>query len=229
MKSKVRLLGPCHADRSMLDVVTSRRQFLIATAGGAAAVSLPMAAVAADSERQSQNPNQMKAMQRMNRITTKDGLGSRLSELGIVLPAPPTPLGAYVESSDTGNLLFLSGTLPVVNRKLAIAGRLGENLSVKDGQQAARIASLNALAAAKEHLGDIDRVKKLVKLTVLIATTEQFTEHALVADGASDLFVQIFGRETGHVRLVYGVQSLPIGTPVIVDTIFEIEPEHSTR
>ena len=149
---------------------------------------------------------------------------SRISELGIVLPAPPTPLGTYVESSDTGNLLFLSGTLPVVNRKLAIAGRLGENLSVKEGQEAARIASLNALAAAKQHLGDLDRLKKLVKLTVLMATTEQFTEHAAVADGASDLFVQIFGPEAGHVRLVYGVQSLPIGAPVIVDIIFEIEP-----
>jgi enamine deaminase RidA (YjgF/YER057c/UK114 family) len=149
---------------------------------------------------------------------------SRLRQLGIVLPAPPTPLGAYVESSDTGNLLFLSGTLPVVNGKLAIAGRLGENLIVKEGQEAARIASLNALAAAKQHLGDLDRLKKLVKLTVLMATTEQFTEHAQVSDGASNLFVQIFGGETGHVRLVYGVQSLPVGTPVIVDTVFEIEP-----
>jgi enamine deaminase RidA (YjgF/YER057c/UK114 family) len=149
---------------------------------------------------------------------------SRLNELKIVLPAPPTPLGSYVESSDTGNLLFLSGTLPVVNRKLAIAGRLGENLSVKDGQEAARIASLNALAVAKEHLGDIDRLKKLVKLTVQVATTEQFVDHAAVADGASDLFVQIFGPQAGHVRLVYGVQSLPIGAPVVVETIFEIEP-----
>jgi len=149
---------------------------------------------------------------------------SRISALGIVLPAPPTPLGAYVESSDAGNLLFLSGMLPVVNRKLAIAGRLGENLSVKEGQEAARIASLNALAAARQHLGDLDRLKKLVKLTVLIATTGQFAEHAPVADGASNLFVQIFGSEAGHVRLVYGVQSLPIGAPLIVDTVFEIEP-----
>src|SRR5947209_3717571 len=154
---------------------------------------------------------------------SRSSLTSRLSELGIVLPAPPTPLGAYVESSDTGNLLFLSGTLPVVNRKLAIAGRLGENLSVREGREAARIASLNALAIAKEHLGDLDRLKKLVKLTVLIATTEQFTEHATVADGASGLFVQIFGSEAGHTRLVYGVQSLPVGAPVIVDTVFEIE------
>src|SRR5882757_1558121 len=166
----------------------------------------------------------MKAKQRMNRITTKDGLGSRLSELGIVLPAPPTPLGAYVEASDTGNLLFLSGTLPVVNRQLAISGRLGENLSIKEGQEAARIASLNALAAAKEHLGTLDRLKKLVKLTVLIATTEQFVDHPPVADGASNIFVQIFGPEAGHTRLVIGVQSLPIGAPVIVETIFEIEP-----
>ena len=151
-------------------------------------------------------------------------LNARLSKLQITLPAPPTPLGAYVESSDTGNLLFLSGMLPVVNHKLAIAGRLGENLSVKEGQEALRIASLNTLAAAKQHLSDLNRLKKLVKLTVLIATTEQFTEHAAVADGASDLFVQIFGSEVGHVRLVYGVQSLPIGAPVIVDVIFEIGP-----
>ena len=154
----------------------------------------------------------------------KGSLSSRLSELGIVLPAPPTPLGSYVESSETGNLLFLSGILPVVDGKLAISGRLGDDLSVKQGQEAARIASLKALAAAKQHLGTLDRLKKLVKLTVLIATTERFTEHAPVADGASDLFVKIFGTEAGHVRLVYGVLSLPIGAPLIVDVVFEIEP-----
>lgn len=154
---------------------------------------------------------------------------SRLRALGITLPPAPTPLGAYVESSDTGNLLFLSGTLPVVNGKLAVAGRLGENLSVKEGQEAARIAAFNALAAAREHLGDLDRIIKLVKLTVLVATTEAFTQHARVADGASDLFVQIFGREPGHVRLVYGVQSLPIGAPVIVDAIFEIALRYKAR
>jgi enamine deaminase RidA (YjgF/YER057c/UK114 family) len=156
--------------------------------------------------------------------TLAGDLSSRLDKLGIVLPAPPTPLGAYVESSDTGDLLFLSGMLPVVNRKLAISGRLGENLSFKEGQEAAWVASLNVLAAAKQHLGTLDRLKKLVKLTVLIATTEQFVDHAPVADGASNLFVQIFGPETGHTRLVYGVQSLPVGAPVIVDCIFEIKP-----
>jgi enamine deaminase RidA (YjgF/YER057c/UK114 family) len=149
---------------------------------------------------------------------------SRLNELRIALPAPPTPLGAYVEASDAGNLLFLSGTLPVVNGKLALSGRLGEKLSIEDGQKAARIAALNALAIANEHLGGLDRIKKLVKLTVLVATTEAFADHAPVADGASDLFVKLFGHATGHVRLVYGVQSLPIGAPVIVETVFQITP-----
>src|SRR3974377_2453430 len=145
------------------------------------------------------------------------GPSSRLGELGIVLPAPPTPLGAYVEASDAGNLLFLSGTLPMVNRKLAISGRLGADLSVKEGQEAARIASLNALAAAKQHLGSLDRLRKLIKLTVLMATTEQFAEHAQVADGASNLFVQVFGPEAGHVRLVYGVYRLPVRAPLVAE------------
>jgi len=83
--------------------------------------------------------------------------------------------------------------------------------------------ALNALAVAKEHLGDLDRLKKLVKLTVLVVTTEQFTEHAIVADGASNLFAQIFGPKTGNVRLVYGVQTLPISAPLVVDTVFEIK------
>ena len=150
--------------------------------------------------------------------------GSRLRELGLVLPKPPTPLGAYVETSQVGSLLFLSGTLPIVNGKLAVSGRLGQNLSVEQGREAARLAALNALAAAQAHVGDLDRVKKVVKASVLISATEEFVEHAAVADGASDLFVQLFGPQAGHVRVVYGVHSTPIGTPVIVETVFEIEP-----
>jgi enamine deaminase RidA (YjgF/YER057c/UK114 family) len=146
-----------------------------------------------------------------------------LRELGLVLPEPPSPLGSYVEASQVGSLLFLSGTLPLVDRKLAVSGRLGANLSVDQGRQAARLAALNALAAAQEHVGDLDRLKKLVKLSVLITATEDFVEHAAVADGASNLFVQLFGAQAGHVRVVYGVQSAPIGTPVIVETVFEVE------
>jgi enamine deaminase RidA (YjgF/YER057c/UK114 family) len=152
------------------------------------------------------------------------GLDARIEALGLVLPAPPKPLGAYVESTETGNLLFLSGILPIADGKVAFPGRLGENLSIEQGQQAARIASLKVLAAAKQHLGTLDRLTKLVKLTVLIATTEQFADHAPVADGASSLFVQLFGTEAGHTRLVYGVQSLPVSAPLIVDALFEIQP-----
>src|ERR1700722_11923417 len=96
---------------------------------------------------------------------------ARVRELGLVLPDPPAPLGAYVESADAGNLLFLTGMLPVVKGKLAVNGRLGESLSVEEGQKAARIAALNALATAQHHLGDLDRLKRLVKLTVQIVTT----------------------------------------------------------
>jgi enamine deaminase RidA (YjgF/YER057c/UK114 family) len=154
--------------------------------------------------------------------STRAGPGTRLRALGLALPNAPVPLGGYVETSETGSLLFLSGTLPVINGKLSMTGRLGENLSVEQGREATRIAAMNALAAAQQHLGDLDRLKKLVKLNIYLATTEQFTEHAAVADGASDIFVQLFGVENGHVRMVSGVQSLPKGAPVVVETTFEI-------
>jgi enamine deaminase RidA (YjgF/YER057c/UK114 family) len=97
--------------------------------------------------------------------------GSRLRKLGLVVPEPPSLLGAYVEASQVGTPLFLSGTLPLVNCKLAMSGRLGANLSVDQGREAARLAALNALAAAQEHVGDLDRLKKLVKLSVMLSTT----------------------------------------------------------
>ena len=162
-------------------------------------------------------------MSENGKIIAPAGREERLRELGIELPKAPKPLGAYVEVSEAGGLLFVSGTLPVVDGKLAISGRLGGNLSIEKGIEAARIASLNALAAVKEHLGDLDRVKKLVKLKVLLMTTDEFIAHAVVADGASKLFAQIFGEEAGHVRVVFGVQSMPMGAPVIVETVFEIE------
>jgi enamine deaminase RidA (YjgF/YER057c/UK114 family) len=146
-----------------------------------------------------------------------------LRELGLVLPKAPTPLGSYVEVNRVGSLLFLSGTLPIVDRKLAFTGRLGADLSVLQGQEAARLAALNALALVHQHAGGLDRVKRLIKLTVLMVTTEQFTEHAAVGDGASNLFAQLFGPETGHVRVVYGVQSMPLGAPVMVEAVFEVE------
>jgi enamine deaminase RidA (YjgF/YER057c/UK114 family) len=149
------------------------------------------------------------------------GPGARLRELGVALPAAPKPLGNYVEVAQVGSLLFVSGTLPLANGKLAVTGRIGESLSVAQGQEAARLAALNALAAVQAHVGDLNRVKRLVRLTLQLAATEKFTDHAAVADGASDLFAQVFGAGNGHTRVVYGVQSLPKGTPVVTETIFE--------
>ena len=149
--------------------------------------------------------------------------GTRLRELGWVLPQPPTPLGMYVEVNQVGPLLFLSGTLPIRDGKLLFTGRLGEKLSVEQGREAAQIAALNALALVQAHLGDLNRVKKAVKMTVLMVTTENFFEHPAVGDGASDVFAQLFGPETGHVRVVYGVQSMPLGAPVMVEAVFEVE------
>ena len=150
------------------------------------------------------------------------GPGARLRALGLELPVAPQPLGHYVEVAPVGALLFVSGTLPLANGRLAFSGRLGDELSVEEGREAARLAALNALAAVQEHLGGLDRVKKLVKANIYLAATVPFTAHARVADGASDFFAQLFGPENGHARMVSGVTSLPKGTPVVVETIFEI-------
>jgi enamine deaminase RidA (YjgF/YER057c/UK114 family) len=146
----------------------------------------------------------------------------RLQELGINLPRPPTPLGAYVEAVQTGNLLFLSGTLPVEGGALKFLGRIGGELSVEDGRRATRLAALNALALAKEHLGSLDRVTRVVRLGVSLVTTPEFRQHPKVADAASELMLSVFGADKTSTRLVFGVASLPVGACVVLETIFEI-------
>jgi enamine deaminase RidA (YjgF/YER057c/UK114 family) len=146
----------------------------------------------------------------------------RLKELGINLPNPPSPLGAYVEAVQSGNLLFLSGTLPVEEGVLKFLGRIGAELSVEDGRRATRLAALNALALAKEHLGSLDRVTRVVRLGVSLVTTPEFREHPKVADAASELMVSVFGAGKTSTRLVFGMVSLPVGVCVVLESIFEI-------
>ena len=146
----------------------------------------------------------------------------RLQELGTQLPTPPTPFGTYVETLQTGNLLFLTGMLPVVDHKPKYLGRLGRELDAEAGRDAARIAALSALAAAKKHLGSLDRVTRVVRLGVFMATYGEFPDHVSVADAASDLFRDVFGIEKASVRLVIGVASLPLGMPIELEVIFEI-------
>jgi enamine deaminase RidA (YjgF/YER057c/UK114 family) len=146
----------------------------------------------------------------------------RLAELGIELPAPPTPFGTYVETLQTGNLLFFTGMLPVVDHKPKYLGRLGKELDAAAGRDAARTAALSALAAAKKHLGSLDRVTRVVRLGVFIATHGDFFDQPTVADGASELFRDIFGADRNPVRLVIGVASLPLGMPIELEVILEI-------
>jgi enamine deaminase RidA (YjgF/YER057c/UK114 family) len=146
----------------------------------------------------------------------------RLQDLGIQLPEVPKPFGTYVETVQTGNLLFFSGMLPVVDHKPKYIGRLGKELDAEAGRDAAYTAALNVLAAAKEHLGSLDRVTRVVRLGVFMATSGDFFDQPSVADAVSDLFRDVFGAEKASVRLVIGVASLPLGMPIELEVIFEV-------
>jgi len=146
----------------------------------------------------------------------------RLADLGITLPPPPEPFGTYAEAVQTGNLLFLTGMLPTEGRRATFTGRIGAETDVAGGRKAARLAALNALAVARQHLGSLDKVTRIVRLGVSVATAGDVKDQPKVADGASDLLQQIFGKEKNPSRLVYGVASLPLGATVELEIIFEV-------
>jgi enamine deaminase RidA (YjgF/YER057c/UK114 family) len=150
------------------------------------------------------------------------GADHRLEEMGIQLPTPPTPFGSYVEVLQTGNLVFLSGMLPVVDHKPKYLGRVGKELDAEMGCDAARTAALSALAAARKHLGSLDRITRVVRLGVFIATFGDFFDQPRIADAVSDLYRDIFGAEKLSPRLVIGVASLPLGLPIELEVIFEV-------
>jgi enamine deaminase RidA (YjgF/YER057c/UK114 family) len=146
----------------------------------------------------------------------------RLKELGIKLPTPPKPFGTYVEAVQTGNLLFLTGMLPTEGRGAKFVGRVGAELDVEAGRMAAHVAALNVLAVVRKHLGSLDKVTRVVRLSVSVATSGDVRDQPKVADAASDLLQQIFGKEKNPCRSVYGVASLPLGVPVELEIIFEV-------
>ena len=149
----------------------------------------------------------------------------QLQNLGIVLPDAPHPLGAYVEAVQSGSLLFLSGTLPIKDGSLQYVGRLGKELDADAGRDALRTATLNALSAAKEHLGSLDRVNRVVRVGVYLATAGDFYNHPIVADAASELLRDVFGESKMSVRSVLGLASLPLGVPVMLEVTFEVNGE----
>jgi enamine deaminase RidA (YjgF/YER057c/UK114 family) len=146
----------------------------------------------------------------------------RLAASGIRLPEAPTPFGSYVTAVQTGNLLFLSGTLATSGHTATAVGIVGKDLDVAAGREAAHVAALNAIALARKHLGSLNRVRRVVRLGVFVAATPQFVEHPKVADAASDLFREVFGDETLSSRLVIGAASLPLGSPVELEVILEV-------
>jgi enamine deaminase RidA (YjgF/YER057c/UK114 family) len=157
------------------------------------------------------------------------GAEKRLQELGIKLPVPPKPFGTYAEAVQTGNLLFLTGMLPTEGRAAKFVGRIGAELDVETGGKAARLAALNALAVAREYLGSLDKVTRVVRLGVSVATSGDVRDQPKVADAASELLQDVFGKEKNPCRLVYGVASLPLGTPVELEIIFEVGEVESRR
>lgn len=146
----------------------------------------------------------------------------KLQSLGLALPSPPKPVATYVPAVRSGNLLFLSGMIPMVEGKMAMVGKLGKELTVEQGQQAARITLLNALAVIKAELGSLDQIKRIVRIGVHVASAEGFTQQPAVANGASDLLVQIFGEAGRHARLALGAAELPLGAPVELEMIVEV-------
>jgi len=151
-----------------------------------------------------------------------DTAEQRLKALGVELPSPPEPFGIYVEAVRTGNLLFLTGMLPTEGREARFTGRIGAELDVLAGRKAARLATLNALAVVRKHLGSLDKVTRVIRLGVSVATSGDIRNQPQVADGASELLQDVFGKERNPCRLVFGVASLPLGTPVEIELIFEV-------
>ncbi|ACZ42850.1 Endoribonuclease L-PSP [Thermobaculum terrenum ATCC BAA-798] len=147
---------------------------------------------------------------------------ARIKELGIEIPEPARPLAAYVPTVRTGNLVFVSGQLPTRGGELVARGKLGEGVSLEDGQEAARVAAINALAALRAELGSLDLVRRIVKLTGYVASAPGFVAQPQVINGASELMQAVFGESGRHARAAVGVSELPNGAPVEVELIAEV-------
>jgi enamine deaminase RidA (YjgF/YER057c/UK114 family) len=148
---------------------------------------------------------------------------ARLEAMGLSLPPPPEAVANYVSLVRVDNLAFVSGHGPVENGELVYRGKLGQDMDVETGQKAAQLVILNLLASLKAELGELDRVARVVKLLVMVNSAPDFAEQPVVANGASNVLLEIFGRERGeHARSAVGMGALPFGISVEIEGIFEI-------
>lgn len=145
-----------------------------------------------------------------------------LSALGVALPSPPPPAGSYVPVVISGNLAFVAGQIPMEAGRVKFTGKVGKDLPVESGQQAARLCTINALAQLKVALGSLERVRRVVKVTGFVNCEPSFAEQPKVVNGASDLLVQVFGEKGKHARAAVGVAGLPLESAVEVEFIVEI-------
>ena len=152
-----------------------------------------------------------------------DTIEQKLAELGLELPQPAAPVASYVPAVEVGGLLYISGQLPFIDGKV-VTGRLGENVSLEQGEAAARACGIMLIAQMKKALGSLDRVARIVKLGAFVACDPHFTDQPLVANGASDLMVQVFGPAGQHARSAVGVPVLPLGAAVEIDAIVAVRP-----
>jgi enamine deaminase RidA (YjgF/YER057c/UK114 family) len=146
----------------------------------------------------------------------------RLSDLGVILPAAAAPAANYVPFIRSGNLLFTAGQLPLKDGKLQVAGLLGREVDTATGQEAAKLCAINILAQAKTALGDLEKIAHVAKITVFVASTPDFTEQHLVANGASDFLVAALGERGKHARAAVGMASLPLNAAVEIEAIIEV-------
>jgi enamine deaminase RidA (YjgF/YER057c/UK114 family) len=150
-------------------------------------------------------------------------INQRLHELGIALPTPPSPAANYVPTVRSGNQLFVAGQVPVQDGQLPFVGKLGAGLGIEQGQQAARLCAINVLAQVAQALGgDLDRVVRVLRVGGFVNAVPEFTDHPKVINGASDLFVAVFGEAGKHARTAVGAGSLPRGVAVEVEAVFEV-------
>lgn len=152
-----------------------------------------------------------------------DSIEQKLAELGLELPQPAAPVASYVPAVEIGGMLYISGQLPFIDGKV-VTGRLGENVSLEAGEAAARACGIMLIAQMKAALGSLDRVERIVKLGAFIASTPEFNAQPKVANGASDLMVQVFGAAGQHARSAVGVPVLPLGAAVEIDAIVAVRP-----
>ena len=146
----------------------------------------------------------------------------KLLAMGIILPEAGAPLGSYVPWVRTGNLLYLSGILPLMDNRPLFSGRLGESVRTEDGAAAARQAVVNALAVLKKALGSLNKVSRIVRLTGYVASAPDFSDQPAVLNGASDLLVEVFGERGRHTRVAVGAAALPKGACVEIDLVIEV-------